>query len=291
MPPSSTQLRQRRFGEYEVLTPLAKGGMAGVLLAQHHRSRERVALKVLDPQFADHPEVVARLVAEHELASRTRHPGLVEIRAARIALDETPYLVMEYLDGETLGALTDHETLAVPAIVEICAQIAAAVAALHDAGVVHCDLKHDNVVLLRDAHRRFQVKVIDFGVAKLVATPAAEDAPIAGTPWCMAPEQWQGRPTPASDVYALGCLLFELTTGRPPFEGSLPELMLAHLEQRPPRPSWLAHSVMPAELERLILHALAKRPEDRPTMAAVATALVALADQLEGGAVGALRCA
>ena len=94
---------------------------------------------------------------------------------------------------------------------------------------------------------------------------------IAGTPWCMAPEQWSGAPTTKSDVYALGCLLYDLTTGAPPFDGSLPELMISHLEKRPARPSWLRP--MPMELERIILRALAKDPAARPTMAEVADEL------------------
>jgi serine/threonine-protein kinase len=120
------------------------------------------------------------------------------------------------------------------------------------------------------------VKVIDFGVSRLVDEPLRDDPSVAGTPWCIAPEQWRGTPCPASDVYALGCVLYDLTTGHPPFDGSLPELMTAHLERRPSRPSWVRP--MPIALERLILRSLAKRPADRPSMHEVAVALGALAD-------------
>jgi eukaryotic-like serine/threonine-protein kinase len=263
-----------RFGEFEVVAPLARGGMGGVYLARHETTGERVALKVLDAQFASHPEIVERLFAEQQLASRVKHPGLVEIREGRRTADDVPYLVMEYLEGETLGAIADREQLDAAAIVAVCAQVAAALAALHDAGVIHCDVKHDNVFVLPSG----RVKVIDFGVSKLVADTPEPDAAIAGTPWCMAPEQWQGKPSAASDVYALGCMLFDLTTGLPPFDGSLPELMLAHLEQRPARPSWLAKVPLPIELERIILRALVKDPAHRPTMAALAADLAALAD-------------
>jgi serine/threonine-protein kinase len=271
--------RVSRFGEYDIVAPLARGGMGGVYLATHHATGERVALKVLDPQFANHPEIVERLYAEQELASRTTHPGLVEIRSARRSADDVPYLVMEYLEGETLGAIADRAPLEIPAVVSICAQVAAALAALHDAGVIHCDVKHDNVFVLDQcAHGWPRVKVIDFGVSKTVDEPARDDAAIAGTPWCMAPEQWTGNPSTASDVYALGCLLYDLTTGLPPFDGSLPELMIAHMEQRPARPSWLAK--MPIELERLILRALAKDPANRPTMSELARDLTELGDSL-----------
>jgi serine/threonine-protein kinase len=119
------------------------------------------------------------------------------------------------------------------------------------------------------------VKVIDFGVSRRV-DEIIDDSTIAGTPWCMAPEQWRGKPLPASDVYSLGCLLYDLTTGNAPFDGSLPALMTAHLEQRPARPSWLVP--MPIELERIILRAMAKAPEDRPSMAEMARELTRIAD-------------
>ena len=264
-----------RFGEYEVLAPLARGGMGGVYLAAHETTREKVALKVVDRHLANHREVVERLHAEHQLASSASHPGLVEIREARTTADGMPYLVMEYLDGETLGTIADRGPIELPVAIAICAQVASAVAALHDVGVMHCDVKHDNVFVLERDGGWPRVKVIDFGVSRRV-DDVIDDTTIAGTPWCMAPEQWRGKPLPASDVYSLGCLLYDLTTGLPPFDGSLPALMAAHLEQRPARPSWLV--AMPIELERLILRALAKAPEDRPAMAEIARELTRLAD-------------
>jgi len=269
--------RSSRFGDYDVVAPIASGGMGGVYLALHARTGERVALKVLDIEFADHPEIVERLLAEHVLASRARHPGVVEIRGAAQTPDGIPYLVMEYLLGETLADLADRGPLELPAIIAICAQAAAALAALHDAGVIHCDVKHENLFLLkRRVNGAPRVKVIDFGVSRLADEPPRNDPSIAGTPWCIAPEQWRGAPCTASDVYALGCLLYDLTTGNPPFDGSLPELMTAHLERRPARPSWVRR--MPIELERLILCSLAKNPAHRPAMHDVALGLGVLSD-------------
>jgi serine/threonine protein kinase len=267
------------FGEYDLVMPLARGGMGGVYLAAHCVTGEKVALKVLDSHFAGHPEVVQRLDAEHELSSRANHCGLVEIREARRTEDDVPYLVMEYLDGETLGALADRGEIELPTIIAICAQVASALSALHAAGVVHCDVKHENVFVLDDhvtGGRWPRVKLIDFGVSREVGEVPLAEATIAGTPWCMAPEQWSGAPTPKSDVYALGCLLYDLTTGAAPFDGSLPELMVKHLEHRPARPSWLR--AMPIALERLILRALAKAPDERPEMHELASGLLELAD-------------
>jgi serine/threonine-protein kinase len=276
---------RRRFGDYEVVAPLAAGGMCGVYLAQHGRSGERVALKVLDPQFAEHGEVVARMFGERRVSASARHPGLLDVLGAGRGEGGVPYLIMEFLDGETLAAASEREELDVTVIAAIGAQLAGALAALHDAGIVHCDLKPENVLVLRDRIWRGAapaVKVIDFGVARSVDEPPADDASIAGTPAYMAPEQWRGMPVPASDVYALGCVLFELVTGETPFDGSLPQLMLAHLESRAPRPSWL-RAGLPIDLERIILRALAKDPAHRPTMLELAAALADIADAMSAG--------
>ncbi len=262
-----------RFGNYELIAPLASGGMGGVYLAAHVETGDRVALKVLDPRFADHAEVVRRLFGEHAVSQRAQHPGLVDIRAAARNLDDIPYLVMEYLEGETLADIAfELEPLALTAVITWGAQAAAAIAALHAVGVVHCDVKPENMLVLRSG----AVKVLDFGVSRFVDEPPPDDHGIAGTPAYMAPEQWRGEPGVACDVYALGCTLFELITGDVPFAGSLPELMISHAEARPARLSWLRSGVS-AALERLVLRTLAKEAELRPTMLDVAAELEQLA--------------
>jgi serine/threonine-protein kinase len=262
-----------RFGDYDVVAPLATGGMGGVYLARHVTSGEHVALKVLDPLFANHPEVVARLYSERTIAKKATHPGLITIRDAGKSSDDIPYLVMEYLEGRTLAEMLS-DGLDVVEIVGLAAQVAAALAALHEAGIIHCDVKPENVLVLQQRAWGTlpQVKVIDFGVSRSVDEPLPDDASIAGTPAYMAPEQWKGRPSIASDVYSLGCVLYELLTGETPFDGSLPQLMHAHLSERPARLSWLRTGV-PIELERLVLRSLAKDPALRPTMAEIATEL------------------
>jgi serine/threonine-protein kinase len=272
------------YGDYEVIAPLASGGMGGVYLASHVTTGEQVALKVLDPAFVSHREVVTRLYSECAIATRATHPGLLEIHAADRTADGLPYLVMEYLAGRTLAsihgdALRDQILLDVAFVVGVGAQIAAALAALHTAGIIHCDVKPENVFVLDDRAWGTlpQVKVIDFGVSRAIDEAAPEEASIAGTPAYMAPEQWRGRPETASDVYSLGCMLYELLTGEIPFEGSLPEVMVAHLERRPARPSWL-RTGLPIDVERLVLRALTKVPALRPTMDELAAALGDLAE-------------
>lgn len=267
-----------RLGAYDVLGQIARGSMGGVFLARARGSERRYALKVLEPPFSDHPDIVARLRDELELSRRVRHPGLLEIHAFDDST-ATPFLVMEYLDGETLGALVDDGRLELGAAVALAAQVASAVAALHAAGIAHCDLKPDNIhVLYEEGLAGWpRTKVLDFGVARRLDAVIDDEPSIAGTPAYMAPEQWRGAAVVGSDVYALGCVLYELCTGETPFGGSLPELMTAHLEALPMRAAVRRPGLRP-ELDRLISRMLAKDPALRPRMAEVARSLTALAE-------------
>ncbi len=253
-------------GEYNVIAPIARGGTAGVYLGEHSGSGERVAVKLLDPFHAGHADIVDRMFAERTVSMSVRHPNLLEVmHADRNALG-LPYLVMEYLDGENLGDLAERGPVQIDAILAITTQIACALNALHAGGYIHCDVKADNVFILYQTTLGGwpRVKVIDYGVARKIADSSG-DTTIAGTPAYMSPEQWRGTPCVQSDVYALGCLLYELVTGEHPFHGTLPQMMLGHCEAFAPRPSNLRSDV-PAELERLIMRAMAKDPGMRPSM-------------------------
>lgn len=260
--------RDSRLGSYAVLAPLARGGTSGVYLAEHSTTHQRVAIKVLDPFYADHPELVERLFGERTVSATCRHNGLVDVLVADRSPTGVPYVVMEYLDGENLGTLADRGRIELDAVLAIGAQVAAALCAMHDAGVAHCDVKLHNVFVLYqtglDGWPR--IKVIDYGVARRFDEPHQPDAGIAGTPACMPPEQWRGAPTAKSDVYALGCLLYELLTGNQVFQGTLPALMTAHCERLADRASQHRSDVPPA-LDEMIARALSKDPGMRPTMA------------------------
>ncbi len=266
-----------RVGPYRVLAALARGGTASVHLAEDPDTGERVALKMLDPYYAGHPAMVERLLAERTISASARHDGLLDVRGSGRCDDGIPYVVMEYLDGENLNDLVGRAPLSVDGIVAIAAQIAVAIAALHAAGVIHGDIKAHNIVVLyeRGLSGWPRIKVIDYGVSRRLTDGPLVDGTIAGTPACMAPEQWRGALGLKSDVYGLGCLLFELITNQPLFSGSLPQLMTAHCEHMPDRPS-ARGAVIPAQLERLIVRALAKDPAMRPTMADMQAELTAL---------------
>ncbi len=272
------------LGHHQVLELVARGGMCRVFLGAHAVTGQRIALKVLDDRWSEHEEIVARLLGEIEVSRRVPHDGLVHISDAARSSSGAAYLVMEMLDGESLAKLLERGRMELGAVAAIGAQIADAVAAMHAAEIVHCDLKPENVMLLyRDGLAGWpRVKVLDFGVARFGECSRVEQ--VAGTPCYMAPEQWRGQAEPRSDVYGLGCLLYELTTGAAPFEGSIANVMSAHCDLLPTPMS--ARRQVPEVLDRLVSRMLAKEPGMRPRMVEIARALTDIAFALPPGARG-----
>jgi len=264
------------LGNFRVLRLIGVGGMGMVYYAQHVLIGRKAAIKVLQPEFSADPEFVNRFFNEARSTAQIRHPGLVEVFDFGFHPSRAAYLVMEYLEGETLGARLARERRLAPWFMStVLRQVANAVGAAHHAGIVHRDLKPDNVFLVpeRGAMGGIRVKILDFGVAKvkdaasLGANPMQTQAgSMLGTPHYMSPEQCRGAAQAdyRSDIYAIGCILFEMLVGRKAFDApGLGELLAAH--QRLPAPTLAAFDPsLPRELDVLLGRMLAKRPEDRP---------------------------
>ena len=277
----------RILGSYRIVAKLGEGGMGAVYLADHQRIARRAAIKVLRPELAHREALVERFFTEARATSLIRHPGIVEVLDCATA-EDCVYIVMEFLEGEPLssylGRMGPQLDGGYLVAIRVAEEIASAVAAAHAQQIVHRDLKPDNVFLARQPAGHVAVKILDFGIAKLVSGGQlhhTSTGAMLGTPIYMSPEQCRGagKVDARTDVYSLGCILHEMVAGRPPFlsEGA-GELIAAHLNQAPPPLSSVAPRVPPA-LEALALAMLAKAPEARPaSMAEVGARLRALRD-------------
>jgi len=274
------------FGNYEVVATLGKGGVGVVYLGQHHTIARRAAIKVLAPELSKDRDVVKRFFLEALATSLIRHPGIVEVYDYDVESTGRAYIVMEYLEGETLSACLER-TVMLPwqTACAIAQRIASALGAAHAHGIVHRDLKPGNVFVSRvtaspNATER-RIKVLDFGLAKLLSDdrnvePITRAGMFLGTPMYISPEQCSAAAevTPSADIYSLGCILFEMICGKPPFEReSLRAILGAHMFEEPPHVSERVAGV-PAWLDDLIVRMLAKKPDERPaSMEEVAEAL------------------
>jgi len=247
---------------YEILSLLGRGGMGVVYRARDRASGEVVAVKVLLESRASAAERFAR---EAAVLAGLDHPGIVRYWAHGVTDAGEPYLVMEWLDGENLAGRLGRGALSVDETLTLATQVAQALAAAHARGVVHRDLKPSNLFLV--AKDIGQVKVLDFGIAQLGgAARMTKTGALVGTPGYMAPEQArsEGSLTPAADIFALGCVLFEVLTGRPAFEGPNAMAILAKLVfEEAPRLETHCPDAPPA-LAALIARMLAKDPAWRP---------------------------
>ena len=271
--PASLAPRQR-VGAWRVEGDLGRGGMASVYAVTHAGFGKRAALKlchrtVLGPDFT--PEVFLR---EARVANLVDHAGMPDVFATG-TYDGRPYLVMERLAGETLGQLVDRGALDRVAGIEVLLEVLDVLAAAHAAGVVHRDLKLDNVFVMREpgaGGRR--VKLLDWGVAYILGEADPMRGMIAGTLTYVAPEQIRADGlTPAADLYALGVLAYHVLLGAPPFAADVDlELIRKHLHELPPSPR-AAWPEIPTELARVLVGLLAKQPGERPPIDVVRHAL------------------
>jgi tRNA A-37 threonylcarbamoyl transferase component Bud32 len=265
----------RAIGNYVVRHLLGQGGMGSVYLAEHPTIGKRVALKVLHAEFAAQPEVVQRFFNEAKAVNDIQHPNIVDIvdfgTLPPVSPTDPPivYFFMEYIDGTSLTELIRRDgPLPHARAMAIALQIAEALAASHRKGIIHRDLKSDNVMLVSRRDQDF-VKLLDFGIAKVTSNPANSSRTrtgiVMGTPQYMSPEQCEGRSSidHRTDIYALGIVLYQMLTGRVPFGGeSFGEVLVQQMAIPPLAPSLLAPQISP-HVEQVVLKALEKRAEHR----------------------------
>lgn len=279
---------EQRYGNYRVVSLLGRGGTGVVYAAEHVHTRKRVAIKVLLPELSRSREIVARFFHEARSTANIQDSGIAEVFDSGYDAQGNAYFAMELLQGESLGARLARGQRRQPLefLVTVGQQIARIVGAAHAAQVIHRDLKPDNIFLVSDhtAPQGFHVKVLDFGMAKLSLEggPITEKGALLGTPLYMSPEQCRGLGDidARTDIYSLGCMLYELAVGHPPFvRGGVGVIIGSHIYEPVPRPRDIAPDVPPA-LEALLLRTLAKDPDERPqTMRELAFELARLGGQ------------
>jgi serine/threonine-protein kinase len=283
-----------QIGKYELGKKLGEGGFGLVMVARDTNLDREVALKFMHAEHTANPDILRRFLQEARSAAKITHPGIVtvfecgQVAGTNTSADGVAYIAMELLHGESLSdRLSRSGRLDVDTAMEIGRQIASALDAAHRAGIVHRDLKPDNIYLVTDPAMPSgeRVKVLDFGIAKLAQAAGSgvqtQSMMVFGTPRYMSPEQCKSAANidHRSDIYALGCILFELVCGQPPFVGETGELIAKHQLVDPPIAREIFSDV-PDGLDRLISLMLAKSPAARPqTMAEVQRAL------RDGGAI------
>ncbi len=277
------------IGRYAIERLIGQGAFGRVFAARDTKLGRTVALKVLHARHAASSEIRQRFVQEAHAAACIAHPGIVTVfDAGELDDNGTAFIAMEMLAGESLHTrLSTGGTLSADTVRELGRQIASTLEAAHRAGVIHRDLKPENIFLVPDpaATHGERVKVLDFGLAKptLTASVKTHAATVFGTPAYMSPEQCESTRDidHRSDIYALGCIMFQLLTGRAPFEGTMRELITQHRTVAPPSLRKLAPEIDPA-LEALINAMLAKEPAGRPqAMAEVERMLRPMSDAEE----------
>lgn len=253
-------------GRYRIVQRVGQGGMGKVYKVTHAHLSRTFALKIIS-EPADTVDTRDLFYREARFASAMSHPNITQV--VDFGEDEKVgmFMVMELVEGEPLNKmLFEQKRLSVRMACEIALQVAEALHYIHQNDVVHCDIKTENILVGEDAsgkRRKLHIKLLDFGLARSM-TASRTTSTLSGTPHYVAPERIRGEPaTPASDVYGLGILLYEMLTGRVPWDGAVENILQGHLEQEPAPPSSLIDTALDPAVEALILRALAKSPAER----------------------------
>ena len=281
---------EKKIGPYQILRKLGAGGMGAVFEGLHELIERKVAIKVLHPEYAQRPEFIARFFNEARAVNRIDHPGIVQVSDYGQLPDHTAYIVMELLTGESLAARIKNRggPMNLEQSLSFASQIAEALVAAHEKGVIHRDLKPDNVMIVADAQAPGgeRTKLLDFGIAKLteeVGTPQplTNSNAVIGTCYYMSPEQCRGagKVDNRTDVYSLGVMLYEMLSGERPISGEgTGEIISRHITQEPAPLASKAPQI-PKSVTTLVHRMLTKDREQRPLMPEVAAELETLSEQ------------
>jgi tRNA A-37 threonylcarbamoyl transferase component Bud32 len=254
-------------GRYQIIARIGQGGMGKVYKVSHTQLEKIFALKIISEQMAETDEARELFFREARLASSLSHQNIASVVDFGEDDDLGMFMVMELVEGEPLAKILHRDgRLSVRLAAEVVLQVAEALHYIHGKNIVHCDIKTENILMNEVAstkRRQIQVKLLDFGLARSLSS-SRNTSSLSGTPHYVAPERIRGEPpSPSSDIYGLGVLLYELLTGKVPWDGHVSQILTGHLEQQPTPPSQLIEGGLDAALENLVLHALAKRPAER----------------------------
>ncbi|MBN1770979.1 MAG: serine/threonine protein kinase, partial [Deltaproteobacteria bacterium] len=258
-------------GKYRIVRLIGEGGMGAVYEAEHTLIGRQLAIKLLHPEYANQADIVQRFTREARAATAIRHANIIEVTDMGVTPTGQPFLVMELLEGTSLRRLVEPgKTMAQARLLDVMQQVLDALHAAHDRGIVHRDLKPDNIFLIRHAGRDDFVKVLDFGISKFLGpfggvSSNTRTGSVLGTPQYMSPEQAMGRKDidHRADLWAVGVMLYEASTGRPPYAGdNYNEVLAGILMNTPPPPRMVYPGVSPA-LEQVIVKALTRTLEQR----------------------------
>ncbi len=256
---------------YSIESVLGRGGMGIVYKGRHLLMDRPVAIKMLHPEYAFDEIVAKRFLSEAKSLCAVSHPNLVSVFDFGMTATNEPYMVMEYHDGKALDdILADCPTMDLAAAIRIFAQVCDALTGVHESNIVHRDIKPGNILIAENG----MVKLVDFGIAKILNGKALNltmSGEVVGTPKYMSPEQCMGKPLDArSDIYALGCVMHEFFTGRPPFEAdTFFEMVQKHVHEIPKKMPFYPHLLSVPPEQTIVRQALEKEPRNRQQTAAL----------------------